>query len=475
MDYAMEDPSKSVAWSQVANKGDNFDKQYYDGNTYWNEEYETNYDSLIPNEPSNRLSRDAERVDDLYETVAERLSFQWPDVENFENCELRSAMCCWVSDRQANDNNGNCDTPYDERCTNSDPGDNTEICGVDMSRSGTSSIYMEDGISFYPGNQEGSTHCHGFAWGTDLTEPDYRYAANNLFYISMYDHMHNRGYVRNVPGAPMCGCVEKMPVVSRADCTEISALEIWKFDWKTSTNNGQGLLEASLDRAEIEFNACQGKNGNNDLERFYERLYNEGRASFQDRQMLKRTIVGNDNCAVGRDIMMDIKGYDIHYPAIPYIETDSDTAYNIAIEKGTNEGKDVLWTGSNGDVHLVDKNRIGDDDTQWTFSTTDNNGATMSDAVFTIQTKRQMTNTFLGSDNHGRVQMHESDSITGREKWYLQAVPDKAENTYYIKISGGTQTRDIYLSTNNQGDPDLYDMDDGSGKQRWVISKITSE
>ena len=162
----VSEPSQSVAWDLVSNKGPNFDKQYYDGNTFWNEEYETKYDSIVPNEPSNRLSRDAERVGDLYETVAERLAFQWPDeIDNFKECEVRAAMCCWVSDRQAGDNNGNCNTPYDERCTNADPGDNTEICGVDMSRSGESSIYMDDGVSFYPGNSEGSTHCHGFAWG----------------------------------------------------------------------------------------------------------------------------------------------------------------------------------------------------------------------------------------------------------------------------------------------------------------------
>ena len=164
--HAAQTEENAVNWSKIANKGANFDKQYYDGNTYWNEERETIYDTLIPNEPSNRLSRDAERVDDIYETVAERLSFSWPDhVENFDNCEMRAAMCCWVSDRQANDNNGNCATPYDENCIDADPGDNTEICAVDMERSGASSIYVEDGIGLFPGNVEGPAHCHGFAWG----------------------------------------------------------------------------------------------------------------------------------------------------------------------------------------------------------------------------------------------------------------------------------------------------------------------
>ena len=68
--------------------------------------------------------------------------------------------------------------------------------------------------------------------GTRLDRAYYRYAANKLFYyVSMYEHMYQRGYVRNVPGAPMCGCcLEKMPVVTRSDCTEIEAIEIWKFE-----------------------------------------------------------------------------------------------------------------------------------------------------------------------------------------------------------------------------------------------------
>lgn len=64
----------------------------------------------------------------------------------------------------------------------------------------SSSSYAKDGLSFFPLNVEGSVHCHGFAWSEDEMEADARYKANNLFYVSMYDHMYKRGYVRNVPG-----------------------------------------------------------------------------------------------------------------------------------------------------------------------------------------------------------------------------------------------------------------------------------
>jgi hypothetical protein len=145
MDEAATDAGRFIPWDEVTGYGENFDKQYYDGKSFWNEEVQTDYQTLVPDWPSNKLETDAERVDDLYETVAERTTFAWPDkVSNFDNCEIRAAMCCWVSDRQANDNNGNCDTPYDERCIDADPADNTELCGVDMKRSGVSTNYVND-------------------------------------------------------------------------------------------------------------------------------------------------------------------------------------------------------------------------------------------------------------------------------------------------------------------------------------------
>jgi hypothetical protein len=44
-------------------------------------------------------------------------------------------MCCWVQDRQAGDDNRNCEEPYEENCVNEDPMDNVDICAVDMGRS----------------------------------------------------------------------------------------------------------------------------------------------------------------------------------------------------------------------------------------------------------------------------------------------------------------------------------------------------
>jgi len=301
-----------VPWSNVTQMGDKFDKEYYDGNTDWNEEHQSNYPHppVIPGQASNVLNRDAERVDDLYETNLQRYPLQWPgdsptSMTNFDDCKLQTAMCCWVSDRQANDNNGNCATPYDERCLDADPGDNTDLCAVDMTRSTKDSTHVDDGFAIFRAGEEGPVHCHGLAWGQDEKEPSFRYRANNLFFVSMSDHMHDRGYVRNVQGAPMCGCVENMPIVSRSDCTEIEAKEFYKFTLPDSDN---GEISASLDYVDINFNACRARQNNN-LERYVERLRDEGRLSKDKYFNVRNTIVGDNQCDNAiRDLLFD-KGY----------------------------------------------------------------------------------------------------------------------------------------------------------------------
>jgi hypothetical protein len=125
-------------------------------------------------------------------------------------------MCCWVTDRQANDGNGNCANPYDLNCVDKNPGDNTDLCYVDHKSSNMSKGNGEELFPFDDNNNsddaEGPVHCHGFAWGNDPNDFTSRYKGNNLFYVSMYDHMNQRGYVRAVPGAPMCGCTEQVSI-----------------------------------------------------------------------------------------------------------------------------------------------------------------------------------------------------------------------------------------------------------------------
>ena len=196
-----------------------FEQHFFNGRTEWQEEVETIYETSDLTATS-ILKEDAEAVRHFYEGIAQGNRVAWPgSLSNFQSsvvdnnggatCTTNAAMCCWTKDRQANDNNGNCAKPYDKNCVDKDPADNTDLCYVDASRGNSSNEFGSDeGLYLFPGdnnNGEGAIHCHGLAWSNDVNDASVRYKGNNLFYISMYDHMYQRGYVRNVPGAPMCG------------------------------------------------------------------------------------------------------------------------------------------------------------------------------------------------------------------------------------------------------------------------------
>jgi hypothetical protein len=78
IDLTVSDPGKVVAWEDISDYGPNFDQSYFDGKTFWNEEVQTDNDTIVPGLASNRLEIDAERIDDLYETVAGRAPFACP-------------------------------------------------------------------------------------------------------------------------------------------------------------------------------------------------------------------------------------------------------------------------------------------------------------------------------------------------------------------------------------------------------------
>jgi len=223
------------------------------------------------------------------------------------------------------------------------------------------SSHVPGGFAVFEGGSEGDTHCHGFAWDEIGEDAIAKYKGNNLFYVSMYDHLYTRGYVRAVPGSPMCGCVEQMPVVSRSDCTQLDVQETFVFKYRTDGSGGGGSascqdtpgfydtygdgcewynddndpgcqiwgdiccaggfgspneeccycgggttvnanaevgnLSVETGSLNIQFNSCQGANGNNnDLAAYFERLVDEGKQSTNNLEALEETLVGVDNC-----------------------------------------------------------------------------------------------------------------------------------------------------------------------------------
>lgn len=214
-------------------------------------------------------------------------------ITNFESCDARVAMCCWVSDRQA-DNDGDCATPYDDNCVNAEPSDNTDVCAVNIGRARDSNN-VKNGVTLFPGGREGKTHCHGFAWTADEIDTSTIFKGNNLFHISAFDHLVTRGYVKNVPGAPMCGCVEQMPIVSRADCTEMELVQETTIAFSAAAADGVTVTPSG--EWKVEFNACKGKDGkDNDLGAYVERLRDERRITPRDLRILRKNVVGVRNC-----------------------------------------------------------------------------------------------------------------------------------------------------------------------------------
>ncbi len=209
-------------------------------------------------------------------------------------------MCCFGRDRQPNDNNGNCADPIDENCVDADPADNSNLC------------YVEPDITTYsdpfafPDDSEGDIHCHGLAWADDSNDFTAQLRFNNFFYVSLYDHMYTRGYVEtsvNSDSIGMCGCIEDMPPVSRADCTEIEASATFTITFTAADK----FVATTEDDLAVEFNACQGTNpsngddANNDLASYVYRLHGDGKVDDTVKNKVFETLVGyeqpgnNDN------------------------------------------------------------------------------------------------------------------------------------------------------------------------------------
>eukprot|EP00979_Chaetoceros_neogracilis_P009734 scaffold2196_cov259-Chaetoceros_neogracile.AAC.9 len=232
-------------FGDINGKGWQFDNNYFDGGTYINEEYEA-----VATEDT---------FEEIYNDIAKNTLITFPN-----------------------------DNTSDGGCMDKDPADNTDVCYVDLA-SGAASSHVAGGFAIFPNDTEGASHCHGMAWSGDLTATDTRYRGNSLFYISMYDHLSQRGYVREVPGSPMCGCINQMPVVSRADCTEMDVKETYQI---TLNDNADKRMRAKITDTTITFNACrdaEGNAGGNDLEDYLKYL------QIDDATINKYLVGPNDN------------------------------------------------------------------------------------------------------------------------------------------------------------------------------------
>jgi len=277
-------------------------KEFYDGNTDINQQVQQRRPNAynLNNDIGNEIIK-------FHKNVAKKGIVEWPNeyVENFNSCEMNTVMCCWVTDRKVDNNgNGDCAGPYPKgsgpegsNCVDADPADNTDVCYADHERSPQAN-HVEGGFTIFDGEAEGPSHCHGFAWSDDPLSDSNRFMGNALFYVSLKDHLRDRGYVRNVPGAPMCGCLEQMPTVSRSDCTETTAKDTFDFSY----DHYQDVFTAEVVKTNVNFNDCGS------LREHYEELVNEGEVEENDE--FSTLIVGDDQCTDSIDTFLADQGIE---------------------------------------------------------------------------------------------------------------------------------------------------------------------
>jgi len=285
-------------------------------------------------------------IKDFYGNEAKNSKLSAPtssfgDDEQPACAQTNAAVCCWHRDRQYRDANGNCRST---ECANKNPGDNTDLCWTE-----------DNGEIFpYPGDgTENDLHCHGFAWGMESDEHDLNTDMkwNNLFFVSMYDHMVTRGYVESITNDPliagsqaMCGCVEEMAPIARADCTEIKG--------RTNTTlavSGEGRIQVDFVPGSftVEFEACRGYDyvegfgpedyeiapnaaeldaSNNDLSAFMYRLYLEGKIDEGHTEAFAETIIGYKNPEVNNgDDKREAAcaaAFNATFPDLEYVEKE---------------------------------------------------------------------------------------------------------------------------------------------------------
>jgi len=142
-------------------------------------------------------------------TVSTSRLLKWPNHHSLDYCDVGAAMCCTAASR-GNDP------------SNAGSAPNSEICYVDIAAS-KRSARVNDGYSIYSQDQTNDIYCEAFAWGTDGGSIQSALKGNALFQTGFANMLS--GSVEQIPGAPLCGCLDRMPVVTNAKCTQVTSAD----------------------------------------------------------------------------------------------------------------------------------------------------------------------------------------------------------------------------------------------------------
>mmetsp|Transcript_5166 Transcript_5166/g.8105 ORF Transcript_5166/g.8105 Transcript_5166/m.8105 type:complete len:1028 (-) Transcript_5166:764-3847(-) len=264
---------ETVSFDMLLDSEKQFVEEFFDGGNKWNYE--------VDEAGGPDLATNAARITYADEKFDDKTAISLPHVHNFEGCELRAAMCCYVAARDAD----------------SEPTDNSDACYMEFKNSQESS-HVRDGYSIYPDDSEGAFACHGFVWGNDSGYADAAFKGNTLFDVALLNGLMSNKEVEELPGAPMCGCVEHMPVVSRADCTTTTVTQNVSISF-----NPVSKFTAEGSITNVVHESC------GDLATHYDQLVADGKASQHERDALDSHLVGDGQCGPALSAFLSTKGF----------------------------------------------------------------------------------------------------------------------------------------------------------------------
>lgn len=198
--------SLAFPFSEISGKGYHHDKSYFDGGSEWNL---NDGEEGVKNVEMGQVARFEANMAGTHQVgwPAYRTAYlnadgnQSPAPSNFDACAKNTVMCCFVHNR----------------FENADLDAQAEVCYHDL-ESAAESNHVERGFTTFSG-PERNTYCTGFTWEDDSVAD--RFKGNTLYASSMKKTFQD-GFVKNIPGAPLCGCIEQMPVVTAAACLDVT-------------------------------------------------------------------------------------------------------------------------------------------------------------------------------------------------------------------------------------------------------------
>jgi len=99
--------------------------------------------------------------------------------------------------------------------------------------------------------------------------------------------------------------MEKAPIVSQSDCTEMAVEETYSFHYDAATRK----LNATITDVLITYNACTGVNEPNDLEDYYRRLVQNKEIKEEKLEIFSETVVGDNQCPSAIETFMAEYGW----------------------------------------------------------------------------------------------------------------------------------------------------------------------